>query len=123
MESTNSTIPGGGKRTHPWGDCTYVFASLAVLYHLACRVVHRLCGVAARILHYCGTRYAHTQARTRHTAHIRYLYQGSRDPLDTVLQSQSADSTVSSFVDSSAKHRRMRPNLIAMKNKNAQSQI
>ena len=30
---------------------------------------------------------------------------------------QSADSTVSSFVDSSAQHRGMRPNLIAMKNK------
>ena len=36
---------------------------------------------------------------------------------------QSADSTVSSFVDSSAQHRGMRPNLIAMKNKNSQSQI
>ena len=29
---------------------------------------------------------------------------------------QSADSTVSPFVDSSAQHRGMRPNLIAMKN-------
>ena len=32
---------------------------------------------------------------------------------------QSADSTVSSFVYSSAQHRGMRPNLIAMKNKNS----
>ena len=34
---------------------------------------------------------------------------------------QSADSTVSSFVDSSAQHRGTRPNLIAMKYKNSQS--
>ena len=36
---------------------------------------------------------------------------------------QSADSLVSSLVDSSAQHTGMRPNLIATKNKNSQSQI
>ena len=35
---------------------------------------------------------------------------------------QSADNTASSFVDSSAQYRGMRPNLIAMKNNNSQSQ-
>ena len=33
-----------------------------------------------------------------------------------IVGPQSADSTVSSFVDSSAQHRGMRPNLVAMKN-------
>ena len=49
--------------------------------------------------------------RVRHGRLVIYIY------------AQSADSTVSSFVDSSAQHRGMRPNLIAMKNKNSQSQI
>ena len=35
----------------------------------------------------------------------------------TYGHTQSTDSTVSSFVDSSAQHRGMKPNLIAMKNK------
>ena len=45
------------------------------------------------------------------------------DVVQEHIYTQSADSTVSSFVDSSAQHRGMRPNLIAMKNKNSQSQI
>ena len=36
---------------------------------------------------------------------------------------QPTDSTVSSFLDSSAQHRGIEPNLIAVKNKNSQSQI
>ena len=52
--------------------------------------------------------------RVRHSRLV-YIY--------IYIYTQSADSTVSSFVDSSAQHRGMRPNLIAMKNKNSQSQI
>ena len=43
-----------------------------------------------------------------------------RDDLSIVCTTHSADSTVSSFADSSVQHRGLRPNLIAMKNRNSQ---
>ena len=46
------------------------------------------------------------ECSTKHEVRDIYIY----------IYTQSADSTVSSFVDSSAQHRGMRPNLIAMKN-------
>ena len=46
----------------------------------------------------------------------------AHDTTRVFFASQAADGTVSSFVDSSVQHRGMRPNLIAMKKENSQSQ-
>ena len=56
------------------------------------------------------------------TSVVCTLVHGSTGEHESV-NTQSADSTVSSFVDSSAQHKGMRPNLIAMKNKNSPSLI
>ena len=42
--------------------------------------------------------------------------------MSIIIFTPSTDSTVSSFVDSSEQYRGMRPNMMAMKNKNSQSQ-
>ena len=101
--------------------------------HNACKLCTRVCASYERALRVkTCKRHARTSSEKRGDAqhecrvfpsNLLYVYIHVHTCTYVLVCIQSADSTVSFFVDSSAQQRGMRPNLIAMKNKNSQSQI